>query len=97
MQIFIGLIIVIGVFYFLINKIPLSFSNMSFNTRVGIFSFLVGIILRIVAVPISISNSGGYSSSPNFLYSVISGLSGLAFLIAICCLIRGLYKMFFYR
>lgn len=99
MQVILAIILLIGVFFLLSRKTKNSFNQMSQTARVGIFSFIIGLIFKflstIVAVNSSIMNS--YDDSPGFFYQILSFVSGTAFMVAVACFILGLYRFFFHR
>lgn len=91
------IIVIIGiiVLFSLFRSGSNSLQNMSQNMRIGLFSFILGMIFRFLSVAIAVG-SDPYGS-PSFLFLIMSMISGLAFFVAICCLIIGLYKWFFVR
>ncbi|MFD1706929.1 hypothetical protein ACFSCZ_09325 [Siminovitchia sediminis] len=95
MQVIIAILAIIILLSLFKNRIN-SLHNMSQNMRIGLFSFILGIIFRFLSI-LALAGSDPYADSPPFLFSVASTISGLAFFVAISCLIIGLYKWFFVR
>ncbi|VEF46916.1 Uncharacterised protein [Bacillus freudenreichii] len=87
----IGIIVLLSLFRSGSN----SLQNMSQNMRIGLFSFVLGMIFRFLSIAVAVG--GNPYDSPSILFSILSTISGLAFFVAICCLIIGLYKWFFVR
>jgi hypothetical protein len=68
--------------------------NLSQNARVGVFCLILGLIFRFIATISAVYTTEMYGS-PGITYSLLSGISTLAFAVTICSLVIGLYRMFF--